>query len=65
MIHYICTGDCGGESDKPGVCLADGCSKEDQPLVDCNCADGLHAEVIASHAGGKDDFVDEDLPDDQ
>jgi hypothetical protein len=44
MAHYVCTGGCGGESDKPGVCQAEDCPKEGQPLVECNCEDGIHDE---------------------
>ena len=46
MSHYVCTGECGGESDKPGVCQAEDCSKKGQPLVECDCEDGEHAEAI-------------------
>jgi len=42
MAHYICTGGCGGESDSPGVCEAEDCSKHGQPLEPCECEDGLH-----------------------
>ena len=62
MTHYVCTGTCGGESDKPGLCQAEGCTKEEQPLEECNCDDGLHKEIITAHT---DDFHDEDLQDDQ
>lgn len=37
MTHYICTGECGGVSEKPGVCNAQSCTKHNQPLVECNC----------------------------
>ena len=44
--HYVCTGGCGGESDKPGVCQASGCRKEGQPLTPCECEDGTHESVL-------------------
>ena len=56
MAHYVCTGTCGGESDSPKVCEADGCSKEGQPLVSCDCTDGLH-----DGAGEKSEAEDADL----
>ena len=42
MIHYICTGGCKGESEKSGVCQAEGCPKQGRPLTDCACQDGKH-----------------------
>ncbi len=42
MKHYICTGGCEGESPKPGVCQAEGCTKEGEPLIPCDCTDGAH-----------------------
>jgi len=42
MQHYICTGGCGVESSQQGVCEAQFCKKEGEPLTECNCADGLH-----------------------
>ncbi len=62
MTHYVCTGDCGNESSKPGVCLAEGCTKEDQPLVECNCDDGIHKEVTTVRG---DDFQDVELDSDE
>lgn len=46
-MHYICTGGCGGVSDKPGVCQAEGCSRHEHPLTSCDCTDGRHKEVFA------------------
>ena len=43
MTHYVCTGSCQGEAQSPGVCEAEFCSKEGQPLVSCGCDDGSHA----------------------
>lgn len=45
MEHYVCKGDCGGESLKPGVCETEGCSKEGASLVECDCEDGLHKGI--------------------
>ena len=46
MLHYVCTGDCGGESQRVGVCESEGCSKEAQTLTECNCEDGFHKGVV-------------------
>ncbi|HEY4479187.1 MAG TPA: hypothetical protein VI981_02435 [Candidatus Paceibacterota bacterium] len=46
MTHYVCSGDCGGESETPKVCDVEGCSKEGENLSVCACADGLHAGVV-------------------
>ena len=46
MTHYVCTGNCGKEADKPAVCNSDDCSNEGQALVACTCEDGLHEEVL-------------------
>ena len=48
MSHYVCTGGCGGESDSSGTCHAEGCIKEDQPLSECSCEDGMHDELTDS-----------------
>ena len=34
MKQYICTGECGGVSDKPGVCEAEDCSMHGEPLLE-------------------------------
>lgn len=47
MTHYVCTGGCGGVSEKPGSCQTESCSLYGKPLVECNCADGQHAEAFA------------------
>jgi|GEM_PF-1862700 hypothetical protein len=47
MKHYVCTGGCGGVSDKPGVCQAPGCPKHQHPLIECSCTDNKHAEAFA------------------
>ena len=56
MTHYICPGECHGESDKPKVCESDFCSKEGQSLIPCSCEDGLH-----ENAGEKSDSEDADI----
>ena len=42
MTHYVCTGDCEGESGAAGICQDEGCTKEGEPLLECNCEDGAH-----------------------
>ena len=46
MMHYVCTGDCGNEAERSGVCEHEGCSKEGQPFIECDCSDGLHKGVL-------------------
>lgn len=46
MPHYVCTGGCGGVSETVGACQTEGCAKHNQPLVECNCTDGQHAEAL-------------------
>ena len=46
MTHYVCAGDCGAELERSGVCEKEGCSKEGQPLIECDCADGVHKGVV-------------------
>lgn len=58
MQHYVCTGECGGESENPGLCQDETCSEHNEPLVACSCGDGLHREVLA-HKG--DDMLEADL----
>jgi hypothetical protein len=45
MMHYVCP-ECGGVSDRPGVCETPGCSHQGHQLVECNCEDGKHEEVM-------------------
>ena len=45
MTHYVCTGSCHGESQRPGFCEAEFCSKEEQPLASCSCEDGVHKDA--------------------
>jgi len=42
MTHYICTGGCGGMSEKPGMCKAEDCPLFAEELEECNCPDGTH-----------------------
>ncbi len=53
MKHYICTGGCDGESSKPGVCQAEGCTKEGEPLLECNCEDGAHEQTEKEEEEGE------------
>lgn len=41
-MHYICTGDCKGVSDKPGNCQTASCPRFNQPLIACECTNGKH-----------------------
>ncbi len=50
MKHYVCAGGCGTENTNHGMCMAEGCSKEDQPLVVCSCDDGSHDTRHYEHA---------------
>ncbi len=61
MTHYVCGGNCGGEGSRPGVCQAEGCSHEDQPLVECNCEDGIHRDVAPTHTHEGEYAIDSDL----
>ncbi|MDP3661287.1 MAG: hypothetical protein Q8R17_00295 [bacterium] len=53
MQHYICTGECHGESSNPGVCQVEDCKKEGEPLTPCNCPDSTHHNP-APQEGEKD-----------
>ena len=46
MKHFICTGGCGGISDKPGICQAPVCVKKGHPLIECDCTDDKHGGLI-------------------
>jgi hypothetical protein len=62
MKHYVCQGECAGESKKPGVCKADDCTRNGEALIECNCTDGAHDEALF---GGKDtDSLEETMDDD-
>ncbi|MEK7181219.1 MAG: hypothetical protein AAB738_02715 [Patescibacteria group bacterium] len=50
MTHYVCTGDCHGESPRPGTCQAKDCGKFGEPLEPCECEDGLHMEVFEQNS---------------
>lgn len=45
MAHYICTGGCGGVSDKPGTCKAEDCDNWGKDLETCECTDGKHENL--------------------
>lgn len=45
MKHYVCIGECEGMSEKPAVCHAEDCSKQNEPFAECDCSDGRHEEV--------------------
>lgn len=46
MLHYICTGDCGGVSEHPGNCQDKNCPKYGAPLEACQCEDGMHHNLL-------------------
>ena len=58
--HYICTGGCHGESDKPGVCQTSGCTKEGQPFTPCECEDGTHKDAFEGKNKADDGEDDEE-----
>ena len=45
MLHYVCLGSCGGESNQPKICEAEFCSKEGQDMASCECEDGSHGNA--------------------
>jgi len=51
MSHYICTGECKGESENTGVCSDPSCSHHGKLLEVCNCPDGIHAEIKLRNVG--------------
>ncbi len=55
MTHYICTGECHGESKTSGVCQADDCSKRGLPLLSCDCEDWHHDEIYEKELREKND----------
>ena len=54
MKHYICTGGCGGESAAAGVCQAEACKKEGEPLLVCDCPDSTHAGIAKKNEEQKE-----------
>lgn len=55
MKHYVCVGDCGGESKQPGVCKAENCTHTGEALVSCECEDGSHENVLFGGKGAEED----------
>ncbi|MDP3795075.1 MAG: hypothetical protein Q8R13_04055 [bacterium] len=51
MTHYICTGGCGGVSDHPGVCQAQGCPNVGKALGRCDCEDDAPARRGGAEEG--------------
>jgi len=51
MEHYICAGECGAESQTPGVCKTDGCSSNGKEFEKCSCLDGEHGKVRRAENG--------------
>lgn len=53
--HYVCKS-CGGASDIPGACSADGCVSNGQPLENCDCGDKeAHRQEESSSPATDDD----------
>lgn len=46
-VHYLCIGDCGTFSDKPGFCRIEDCVMYLQPFEACNCTDGRHYDRVS------------------
>jgi hypothetical protein len=59
--HYICLGDCGGETAKAGVCKAPGCTDEGRPLKKCECEDGAHMMDDEVSEDEDEEFDDVDM----
>lgn len=45
LKHYICSGNCKGISQNPGICQSQNCDKYNQELSECLCGDGLHGTL--------------------
>ncbi len=54
MTHYVCSGSCGGVSDKPLNCQMKNCSKYNKPLIKCECSDGKHEELFESESNTRE-----------
>lgn len=65
MTHYICTGECHGESKNPGRCQAEDCNKHGQPLLVCDCEDWNHDDVLSEHLEESEDLTDLDSEDEE
>ncbi len=66
MTHYICQGECHGESKNPGVCQSEDCSKKGHALLACDCEDWNHDKVLSDSllsAESVSDIDDEDEDD--
>lgn len=60
MEHYICAGECGAESQTPGVCKTDGCSNHGREFEKCSCLDGEHRKVKDEEGGEEDSTKEEE-----
>lgn len=45
MTHFVCTGECAGVSEDPGMCQSEQCSRKGKQLKACACEDESHAPV--------------------
>ena len=57
MTHHVCSGSCGGSSDAPGTCSAEGCTNKGGELTACDCEEGA-----AAHGGQSVDASEEAAP---
>jgi hypothetical protein len=44
--HYACLGGCGKTSETIAKCSSIGCWRARNPLAECYCTDGKHAEIL-------------------
>lgn len=44
MTHFVCKGECNGQSDQPGLCQDPICSQNGSPLTPCDCEDNMHGK---------------------
>ena len=51
MVHFICTGGCGGVAKAPGMCKAEDCPFYAEELQECHCEDGKHEVSMRGETG--------------
>jgi hypothetical protein len=55
--HYVCD-ECAGVSDVAKACSTEGCSKNGQPLSECNCDMPEHKEKVEASKKEKENGND-------